>query len=169
MLCDAALIRDGYRAGFVDGGRPDCHRDGWSPTPPMPPCLRGPYTAVRVGKDAIIQISLPRRTYADPAELSTSGSCTITSTPRSASTASTSPARSPRASSYRFNAASIWQRVSPRTNTCACSPEQSSDIGSIRSRSFLDTWVTVHSEHIGNTSGPNGFWIGSSLHVSSSK
>ena len=31
------------------------------------------------------------------------------------------------------------------------------------------TWVTVHSEHIGNTFGPNGFSIGSSLQVSSSK
>src|SRR4051812_44997092 len=31
------------------------------------------------------------------------------------------------------------------------------------------TWVTVHSEHIGNTFGPNGFSIGSSRHVSSSK
>ena len=31
------------------------------------------------------------------------------------------------------------------------------------------TWVTVHSEHIGNTFGPKGFSIGSSRHVSSSK
>src|SRR5438067_4629731 len=29
------------------------------------------------------------------------------------------------------------------------------------------TWVTVHSEHIGNTFGPNGLSTGSSLHVSS--
>src|SRR4029453_1311550 len=35
--------------------------------------------------------------------------------------------------------------------------------------SFPDTWVTVHSEHIGNTFGPNGLSIGSSRHVSSSK
>jgi hypothetical protein len=31
------------------------------------------------------------------------------------------------------------------------------------------TWVTVHSEHIGNTFGVKGFSIGSSRHVSSSK
>ena len=35
--------------------------------------------------------------------------------------------------------------------------------------SIPDTWVTVHSDHIGNTFGPNGFSIGSSRHVSSSK
>ena len=31
------------------------------------------------------------------------------------------------------------------------------------------TWVTVYSEHIGNTFGPKGFAIGSSLPTSSSK
>jgi hypothetical protein len=36
-------------------------------------------------------------------------------------------------------------------------------------RSVPDTWVTFHSEDIGNTFGPKGFASGSSLHVSSSK
>jgi hypothetical protein len=31
------------------------------------------------------------------------------------------------------------------------------------------TWVTVYTGDIGNTFGPNGLVIGSSLHVSSSK
>jgi hypothetical protein len=35
--------------------------------------------------------------------------------------------------------------------------------------SIPDTWVTVHSGDMGNTFGPNGFSIGSSRHVSSSK
>ena len=34
---------------------------------------------------------------------------------------------------------------------------------------FPVTWVTDYSEHIGNTFGPNGFAIGSSLPTSSSK
>src|SRR2546428_3009421 len=38
-----------------------------------------------------------------------------------------------------------------------------------RRRSVLDTWVTVYSEHIGNTFGPKGFSIGSRRQVSSSK
>jgi hypothetical protein len=37
------------------------------------------------------------------------------------------------------------------------------------SRSVPDTWVTFHSEDIGNTFGPKGFARGSSLQVSSSK
>ena len=36
-------------------------------------------------------------------------------------------------------------------------------------RSIPDTWVTVHSGGIGNTFGPKGLSIGSSLQVSSSK
>ena len=35
--------------------------------------------------------------------------------------------------------------------------------------SVPDTWVTVYSGDIGNTFGPKGFSIGSSLHVSWSK
>jgi hypothetical protein len=35
--------------------------------------------------------------------------------------------------------------------------------------SIPDTWVTVHSGDMGNTFGANGFSIGSSRHVSSSK
>jgi hypothetical protein len=39
-----------------------------------------------------------------------------------------------------------------------------------RARSIPVTWVTVYSaEHTGNTFGPKGFSIGSSLQVSSSK
>ena len=36
-------------------------------------------------------------------------------------------------------------------------------------RSIPETWVTDHSGDMGNTFGPNGFSIGSSRHVSSSK
>jgi hypothetical protein len=36
-------------------------------------------------------------------------------------------------------------------------------------RSISDTWVTVHSGDMGNRFGPNGFSLGSSLQVSSSK
>jgi hypothetical protein len=36
-------------------------------------------------------------------------------------------------------------------------------------RSIPDTWVTFHSEDIGNTFGPTGFARGASLQVSSSK
>jgi hypothetical protein len=39
----------------------------------------------------------------------------------------------------------------------------------ILSTYFPVTWVTDYSEHIGNTFGPNGFAIGSSLPTSSSK
>ena len=35
--------------------------------------------------------------------------------------------------------------------------------------SILDTWVTVYSEHMGNSFGPNGFSIGSRRQVSLSK
>jgi hypothetical protein len=39
----------------------------------------------------------------------------------------------------------------------------------VKIRSIPDTWVTVHSEDMGNTFGPNGLSIGSSRHDSSSK
>ena len=39
----------------------------------------------------------------------------------------------------------------------------------MKSGSVPDTWVTVYSGDIGNTFGPKGFSIGSSLHVSWSK
>jgi hypothetical protein len=39
----------------------------------------------------------------------------------------------------------------------------------VRIGSVPDTWVTVYSEDMGNTFGPKGFSIGSSLQVSWSK
>src|SRR5437867_3131905 len=41
--------------------------------------------------------------------------------------------------------------------------------GSQEGRSIPVTWVSVYSEHIGNTFEPKGFSIGSSRHSSSSK
>jgi hypothetical protein len=42
-------------------------------------------------------------------------------------------------------------------------------LGTIKIRSVLDTWVTFYTGDMGNSFGPKGFSIGSSLHVSWSK
>ena len=74
-----------------------------------------------------------------------------------------------------------WSYAGPSIGDC---PNDSANRASVRDRgvggsnplaptkfhwSIPVTWVTVHSGDIGNTFEPKGFWIGSSLHVSSSK
>jgi hypothetical protein len=46
---------------------------------------------------------------------------------------------------------------------------RSTETSARKGRSIPDTWVTVYSGDMGNTFGPKGFSIGSSLHVSRSK
>jgi hypothetical protein len=64
----------------------------------------------------LIEVACDKRFTSTPSQ----GLGTITSTPRTASSASTSPTQNRCAASWRLNMASMWQSVSPQTIKCAC-------------------------------------------------